>query len=82
MWTFLQKTSCLCLSIKSKGVTSDLEQLKSCCCVTTVVCTLCYIFRAHWFLVVVCFPGLEDVQFEEFHRPAGRKKRSSTGLLM
>ncbi|XP_024918183.1 sentrin-specific protease 7-like isoform X4 [Cynoglossus semilaevis] len=28
--------------------------------------------EAHWFLVVVCFPGLEDVQFEEFHRPAGK----------
>lgn len=23
-------------------------------------------FRAHWFLVVVCFPALEDVQYESF----------------
>ncbi|XP_058478515.1 sentrin-specific protease 7b isoform X1 [Solea solea] len=27
--------------------------------------------EAHWFLVVVCFPGLEDVQYEEFHRSTG-----------
>lgn len=29
------------------------------------------IFRAHWFLVVVCFPSLEDVQYEKFHSSTG-----------
>uniref|UniRef100_A0A671YYQ3 Ubiquitin-like protease family profile domain-containing protein n=1 Tax=Sparus aurata TaxID=8175 RepID=A0A671YYQ3_SPAAU len=27
--------------------------------------------EAHWFLVLVCFPGLEEVQYEEFHSPTG-----------
>lgn len=27
--------------------------------------------RAHWFLVVVCFPALEDVQNETFPSPTG-----------
>lgn len=31
---------------------------------------LCLV-RAHWFLVLVCFPGLEEVQYEEFHSPTG-----------
>lgn len=27
--------------------------------------------RAHWYLVVVCFPGLEEARYEEFQRRAG-----------
>lgn len=27
--------------------------------------------EAHWFLVVVCFPGLEEVQYVEFQSPKG-----------
>ncbi|XP_075871722.1 uncharacterized protein LOC142881336 isoform X2 [Nelusetta ayraudi] len=27
--------------------------------------------EAHWFLVVVCFPGLTDVKYEKFQRPSG-----------
>ncbi|CAJ1086848.1 sentrin-specific protease 7-like [Xyrichtys novacula] len=30
--------------------------------------------EAHWFLVVVCFPGLEEVQYVEFQSPAGSLK--------
>lgn len=30
-----------------------------------------FFFRAHWFLVVVCFPALEDVQYESFPSPTG-----------
>lgn len=26
--------------------------------------------RAHWYLVVICFPGLEDPQCEEWSSPA------------
>nr|XP_020515333.1 sentrin-specific protease 7-like [Labrus bergylta] len=33
--------------------------------------------EAHWFLVVVCFPGLEEVQYEEFQRPTGGKESLS-----
>ncbi|XP_014859475.1 PREDICTED: sentrin-specific protease 7-like isoform X3 [Poecilia mexicana] len=32
---------------------------------------------AHWFLVVVCFPGLEGVQTEEFQSGAGGSKRAA-----
>ncbi|XP_011604608.2 sentrin-specific protease 7b [Takifugu rubripes] len=28
--------------------------------------------EAHWFLVVVCFPSLEDVQYEKFHSSTGQ----------
>uniref|UniRef100_A0A8C9XVP7 Ubiquitin-like protease family profile domain-containing protein n=1 Tax=Sander lucioperca TaxID=283035 RepID=A0A8C9XVP7_SANLU len=27
--------------------------------------------EAHWFLVLICFPGLEEVQYQEFQRPTG-----------
>ncbi|KAM9766890.1 sentrin-specific protease 7-like [Menidia menidia] len=27
--------------------------------------------EAHWFLVVICFPGLEGIQHEDFQSPAG-----------
>ncbi|KAM6957997.1 sentrin-specific protease 7b [Tautogolabrus adspersus] len=33
--------------------------------------------EAHWFLVVVCFPGLEEVQYVEFQRPTGGKESLS-----
>ncbi|KAM9334298.1 sentrin-specific protease 7-like [Symphorus nematophorus] len=33
--------------------------------------------EAHWFLVVVCFPGLEEVQYEEFQRPTGGAERAA-----
>ncbi|XP_045906320.1 sentrin-specific protease 7-like isoform X3 [Micropterus dolomieu] len=32
---------------------------------------------AHWYLVVVCFPGLEEVQHEEFQRPTGGSERAA-----
>ncbi|XP_014904806.1 sentrin-specific protease 7-like isoform X3 [Poecilia latipinna] len=32
---------------------------------------------AHWFLVVVCFPGLEGVQTEEFQSGAGGSERAA-----
>ncbi|XP_032412107.1 sentrin-specific protease 7-like isoform X6 [Xiphophorus hellerii] len=32
---------------------------------------------AHWFLVVVCFPGLEDVRTEEFLSGAGGSERAA-----
>lgn len=35
-----------------------------------------HFFRAHWFLVVVCFPALEDVQYEKFHGSTGEICRS------
>lgn len=28
--------------------------------------------EAHWYLVVVCFPGLEEARYEEFQRRAGK----------
>ncbi|XP_054479843.1 sentrin-specific protease 7b [Anoplopoma fimbria] len=31
--------------------------------------------EAHWFLVVVCFPGLEEVQYQEFQSSTGGSKR-------
>lgn len=37
---------------------------------------LSHFFRAHWFLVVVCFPSLEDVQYEKFHSSTGKICRS------
>ncbi|XP_069377117.1 sentrin-specific protease 7b isoform X2 [Paralichthys olivaceus] len=33
--------------------------------------------EAHWFLVVVCFPGLEDVQHEEFQTCTGASERAT-----
>lgn len=36
-----------------------------------------FFFRAHWFLVVVCFPALEDVQYESFPSPAGELRRAA-----
>ncbi|KAM8721754.1 sentrin-specific protease 7b isoform 2-T5 [Acanthopagrus schlegelii] len=33
--------------------------------------------EAHWFLVLVCFPGLEEVQYEEFHSPTGGSERAA-----
>nr|XP_033471747.1 sentrin-specific protease 7b isoform X3 [Epinephelus lanceolatus] len=33
--------------------------------------------EAHWFLVVVCFPGLEEFQYEEFQRPSGASERAA-----
>ncbi|XP_028255507.1 sentrin-specific protease 7-like isoform X1 [Parambassis ranga] len=32
---------------------------------------------AHWFLVVVCFPGLEELQYEEFQRRAEGSERAA-----
>ncbi|KAM3584917.1 uncharacterized protein V6R79_002427 [Siganus canaliculatus] len=32
--------------------------------------------EAHWFLVVVCFPGLEEVQHQVFSRPPGLERAS------
>lgn len=28
------------------------------------IALLCCLFRAHWYLVVICFPGLEEPTFE------------------
>ncbi|XP_034005332.1 sentrin-specific protease 6-like [Trematomus bernacchii] len=36
--------------------------------------------QAHWFLVVVCFPGLEEPQHQEFTCPAAAGKPSSNDL--
>uniref|UniRef100_A0A3Q2PAM3 Uncharacterized LOC105922609 n=1 Tax=Fundulus heteroclitus TaxID=8078 RepID=A0A3Q2PAM3_FUNHE len=33
--------------------------------------------EAHWFLVVVCFPGLEDVRIEAFQGAAGGSERAT-----
>ncbi|XP_039998385.1 sentrin-specific protease 7-like [Xiphias gladius] len=33
--------------------------------------------EAHWYLVVVCFPGLEEVQYEEFPRRTGGSERAA-----
>ncbi|XP_026217739.1 sentrin-specific protease 7-like isoform X2 [Anabas testudineus] len=33
--------------------------------------------EAHWYLVVVCFPGLEEVQFEEFQSRTGASEREA-----
>ncbi|TMS01025.1 Sentrin-specific protease 7 [Larimichthys crocea] len=32
--------------------------------------------EAHWFLVVVCFPGLEELQYEAFQRPTGGSEQA------
>ncbi|XP_041822541.1 sentrin-specific protease 7b isoform X2 [Chelmon rostratus] len=33
--------------------------------------------EAHWYLVVVCFPGLEEVQYEEFQGVTGGPQRAA-----
>ncbi|XP_037618619.1 sentrin-specific protease 7b isoform X2 [Sebastes umbrosus] len=33
--------------------------------------------EAHWFLVLVCFPGLEEVQYQKFSSPTGGSERSA-----
>ncbi|XP_035854257.1 sentrin-specific protease 7-like isoform X2 [Sander lucioperca] len=33
--------------------------------------------EAHWFLVLICFPGLEEVQYQEFQRPTGGSERAA-----
>ncbi|XP_068164998.1 sentrin-specific protease 7b isoform X2 [Antennarius striatus] len=33
--------------------------------------------EAHWFLVVVCFPGLEDIQYQKFQSRTGSSERVS-----
>ncbi|KAK2857239.1 hypothetical protein Q5P01_005974 [Channa striata] len=36
--------------------------------------------EAHWYLVVVCFPGLEENQYAEFQRPAGVLEKTASSL--
>ncbi|XP_078100482.1 sentrin-specific protease 7-like isoform X3 [Sander vitreus] len=33
--------------------------------------------EAHWFLVLICFPGLEEVQYQEFQSPTGGSERAA-----
>lgn len=41
-------------------------------CPSLLSCMLWFcVGRAHWYLVVVCFPGLEEARYEEFQRRAG-----------
>lgn len=48
-----------------------------CCCHVVSPCSR----RAHWFLVVVCFPGLTDVKYEKFQRPSGEMPREFSSSL-
>lgn len=36
-------------------------------------------FRAHWYLVVICFPGLDEPQFEAWNGPNSQTGRSLGG---
>lgn len=68
-----QKSMCFSFSVvfaffsdtdRKACAVSVLKHLKQCVVFSCVP-------RAHWFLVVVCFPGLEDIQFEKFQSPTG-----------
>lgn len=40
---------------------------------------LCCLLRAHWYLVVICFPGLEEPKFEAWTGPASKAAKSHSG---
>lgn len=73
-WTFSPKTSCLCLSIKSKMISlfHDEAEAESSSPYSQTNRVL-HFLRAHWFLVVVCFAGLEEVRMEEFQPRTGEQ---------
>lgn len=81
MWTSLKRTSCLYLSIKS--------ELNACRGVSfwyifaLYVTFLGCLFRAHWYLVVICFPGLAEPKTETWDGPNSQtgKNQSETDKL-
>lgn len=40
---------------------------------------LCCVFRAHWYLVVICFPGLVEPKFEAWDGPNSETEKSHSG---
>lgn len=66
MWTFLKRTFCLCLSIRSKFKISDIFHSSPLSFATHYIS---FFFRAHWYLVVICFPGLMEPQVEAWKGP-------------
>ncbi|XP_034722184.1 sentrin-specific protease 7-like [Etheostoma cragini] len=38
--------------------------------------------EAHWFLVLVCFPGLEEVQYQAFQSPAGGPEPAASSFSL
>lgn len=67
MWTFLKRTFCLCLSIRSKFKIGDIFHSLPLAFATHYIAFL--FFRAHWYLVVICFPGLMEPQVEAWKGP-------------
>lgn len=37
---------------------------------------LCCLFRAHWYLVVICFPGLDEAKSEAWNGPYSQMGKS------
>lgn len=40
---------------------------------------LCCLFRAHWYLVVICFPGLDEPNVEALTRPDSQAAKCHSG---
>lgn len=36
----------------------------------------CYLLRAHWYLVVICFPGLDEPKSEAWNGPYSQMEKS------
>lgn len=66
MWTSSKRTFCLCLSIRSKLKSVHLPQLLPLCIYTL---KLLWFLRAHWYLVVICFPGMTEPKVELWKCP-------------
>ncbi len=47
--------------------------------ITLHITLLCCLFRAHWYLVVICFPGLDEPTFEAWNGPNSQTGRSVSG---
>lgn len=43
------------------------------------VTLLCRVSRAHWYLVVICFPGLHEPRFEAWTHSGSKASRSHSG---
>jgi len=74
MLTSLKRTSCLSPSIKSELHTSSHSGL---CFVFMFFVRHDHaapssVFRAHWYLVVICFPGLDEPTSETWSGPDGK----------
>lgn len=82
MWTSSKRISSLCLSIRSELKTWRGALYRLCIVfwyITLHTTPLCCLFRAHWYLVVICFPGLDEAKSEAWNGPNSQTGKSQSG---